>query len=238
MEMKLQKLNEFGLLDGVSYEFNDDGSINWRAMIDPKYLYVNAENFQRRGEKAPSSVEGLADKDLIIMLGGLKELASLRKYTSVSYRPIVASNEYAAVVCKIRWVGNFETDMQPVWFEDCAGANLYNVGELVQSYLLEMATNRAFARCIRNFLKINIVSKEELPPSKRKPTQNGLPNVAPAQILAKLMKEKGRTFKDVKEKLVAEGNRGFEDYSDWADIPGDLAFQLVNRFKNLKEVYK
>lgn len=226
--------NESGLLNSVHYKFTEDDYVDWRAMVNSKYLYVNKEAFQRRKETVPESIEGLKDADLIIGLGGLKELAACRGFTSVSYRPITAQNDYAAVVCKIDWIGNYETNMVPISFEDCACANNSNVGEMVQTYLLEMATNRAFARCVRNFLKINIVSKEELPPSKQN-RLNGSTNASPSAILANLMKEKGRSFKEVQEKLVAEGDSVFQTYSDWTDVPGDKAFGLIDRFKNLKE---
>ncbi len=229
--------NGAGLLENVEYKFNEDGSINWRSMVDPKFLYVNKENFQKRKEEPPTSIVGVEDKDLVIMLKGLQPLAQIRGYSSVSYRPVCASNEYAGVVCKIDWLGNFETNMQPISYEDCAGANTYNTSEMTQTYLLETATNRAFARCVRNFLKIGIVAREELPPPKQK-FNNGNTKATPTTILAALMKEKGRLFKEVKEKLIAEGDLEFQDFNSWDDIPGDKAFSLIDRFKNLKESKK
>lgn len=229
----LFKRDEFGLLNSVEYKFTEQGGVDWRAMVDAKYLYINKENFQKRKEEVPEKIENVKDSDLVVSLGGLKELAFTRGYTSVSYRPIIAQNDYAGVVCKIDWIGNFETDMRPISFEDCACANTYNTGEMVQSYLLEMSCNRAFARAIRNFLKIFIVSKEELPPPKIK--FNGSNNTSPSVILANLMKEKGRSFKEVQEKLIGEGDTAFQNYSSWSDVPGDKAFSLIDRFKNLKE---
>lgn len=235
MELKLQKRDSNGLIEGVVYKYTEDGSIHWRAMINPKHLYVNAENFQRRGEVVPTSTEGVQDKDLISTLVGLRELADLRGKTSITYRPIVASSEYAAVVCQVAWVGNYETNMEPVVHEDCACATPYTTAELVQGYLLEMACNRALARAIRSFLKIGIVSKEELPPQKKK--MNGsVSKLSPSTVLADYMKGKGRTFEETKKKLVAEGCKEFENYKDWADVPGDMAFNLLERFKNLKDV--
>lgn len=227
------KRNELGLLDSVTYKYNEDDTIDWRSIINPKYLYVNKENFLRRKETVPESIVGVRDSDLISTLGGLKELASLRGYTSVSYRPIVAGNDYAATTCRIEWIGNYETNMIPVSFEDCAGASTYNTSELIQTYLIETATNRAFARTIRNFLKINIVSREELPPPKDF-NKNGSSQLNPGVILGNLMKEKGRTFDDVKEKLLNEGDKSFENYKSFNDVPGDKAFQLIDRFKVLK----
>lgn len=232
------KRNSAGLLENVEYKFNEDNSINWRSMVDPKFLYVNKENFQKRKEEAPSSIVGVEDKDLVIMLKGLQPLAQKRGYSSVSFRPVCAGNDYAGVVCRIEWLGNYETNMQPISYEDCAGANTYNTSEMTQTYLLEIASNRAFVRCVRNFLKIGIVAKEELPPPKYKFSNNGNTQATPTAILAELMKEKGRVFKEVKEKLLAEGDSEFQNFNDWNDIPGDKAFSLIDRFKNLKESKK
>ena len=231
------KRNELGLLDGFEYKYHPDGLIAWRSIVDPKYLYPNRDNFIKRKEEVPTSIENLKDSDLVLALGGIKELSSIRGFTSVTYRPIVAGVDYAAVTCQIQWIGNYETDMIPVTFEECGSASIYNTSELVQSYLLEIACNRAYCRCVRNFLKINIVSDKELPPAK-KPISKTNGKIDPANVLATLMKEKGRLFKEVKEKLLAEGDLEFQDFNDWNDIPGDKAFSLIDRFKNLKESRK
>ena len=225
--------DSLGLVKGVEYKFTDRQEINWRAMVDSKYLYVNKENFIRRKESIPETTEGVKDSDLIIMLAGLRELSFLRGFTSITYRPIIATNEYAATVCKIDWIGNFETNFQPITYEDMACASLLNVGEMVSSYLIEVSANRAFCRAVRNFLKIFIVSKEELPPAKSMKANNSN-NAEPAKVLADLMKEKGKNFEETMSKLVAEGYAEFSSYKNWSEIPGDKAFQLVDRFKNLK----
>ena len=42
------KRNELGLLEGVKYEYNEDGSIDWRAMVEPEHLYPNNGWFELR----------------------------------------------------------------------------------------------------------------------------------------------------------------------------------------------
>lgn len=226
------KRDESGLLPNINYQYNEDGSINWRAMVDSKYLYVNKEAFTRRNEPIPTSVEGLKDSELIISLQGLKCLAALRGFKSVTYRPVTAGTEYSGVICRIDWIGNFETNMEVVAFEDGAGASLMNTSEMIQTYLLETACNRAFARAIRNFLRIGIVSKEELPPAEKPKAATN--KISPSSLLSDLMKEKSKTFADVKEKLIKEGKSVWSKYNDWKDIPPDEAFQLIERFKNLR----
>ena len=65
------KRNEFGLLEGVNYEYNEDGSVNWRAMIAPEHLYPNKGWFEMRNQPMPQSIEGLTDNQLLIKLSGI-----------------------------------------------------------------------------------------------------------------------------------------------------------------------
>ena len=76
---------ENGLLTNVEYIFNEDGTVNWRGMVKDEFLYPNHDFFNRKGKDSPSSVEGLEDRQLLIMLGGIKELAQLRGFTSITF---------------------------------------------------------------------------------------------------------------------------------------------------------
>src|SRR6188768_735933 len=96
--------NEYGLLSHVNYVFNEDGTVNWRKMIKPEFLAVNKEAFERRNQIPPTSIEGLEDKDLIMLLGGIKELAKIRGYNLVSHFPISVSDHYVAVRTMISWI--------------------------------------------------------------------------------------------------------------------------------------
>ena len=79
------KRNDDGLLGNVEYVFDEDGSINWRGMIKDEFLYPNKGWFDARNKPTPSSNEGLEDKQLLIMLGGIKEIAKMRRYSSVDF---------------------------------------------------------------------------------------------------------------------------------------------------------
>ena len=158
------KRNEAGLLEGVDYTFNDDGSVDWRAMIDPKHLYPNKGWFESRGEPMPRSPEGLADNQLLIKLSGIKELAKLRGFDAVTYDVIKCEKDHVAVKCRIHWVPNFESGTyyslkqgdddyfnSRVSFEDIANATTENTSNFAQKFLETIAANRAFVRCVRNF---------------------------------------------------------------------------------------
>jgi len=71
-----------GLINEKEYKFTSEGFVDWRAMIDPQFLYPNKDYFELRKQPMPTSIEGLDDKQLLIMLGGIKELARLRSACS------------------------------------------------------------------------------------------------------------------------------------------------------------
>ena len=60
-----------GLLKSVEYEYNEDSSVNWRAMVDPKHLFPNKSWFEVRNKPTPKSIEGLQDNQLLIKVGFL-----------------------------------------------------------------------------------------------------------------------------------------------------------------------
>ena len=149
---KLFNRNEYGLLEdpSIPYEFNEDGSVDWRKMIKPEYLVANKQNTDE------TDISKLDDRDLLILLGGIKELAQVRGYHSVQHKVITAAPDYVCVVCSIKWIGNYETGGESVTFEAIADTHPDNTTSFTRSYLSAMAENRAFVRCVRNFLKINI----------------------------------------------------------------------------------
>ena len=88
------KRDVHGLLENVDYKFNDDGSVDWRSMIKPEFLYPNKDWFEARKMDVPTTIEGLKDNQLLVMLGGIKELAKLRGYTSINYDITNVTEEY------------------------------------------------------------------------------------------------------------------------------------------------
>jgi hypothetical protein len=79
-----------------------------------------------------------------------------------------ANDQKAYATCEIEFIGNFETDMQPVIWSDGAGAHFLSVSGSFQLHLEAMAVNRAFARCVRTFLNVPIYGKDEFDPEANK----------------------------------------------------------------------
>ena len=55
----LYSRDENGLLNNVQYDFNEDGSVNWRSMIKDEHLFPNKSWFDLRKKDIPRSIEGL-----------------------------------------------------------------------------------------------------------------------------------------------------------------------------------
>lgn len=224
--------NKYGLVEdeSISYVFNNDNSINWRAMVKPQYLVPN------RQKTSETDVSKLEDKDLLILLGGIKELAQIRGFTDVSYNVVSASENYFATSCRITWIPNYETGGRTVTFEALADATTNNTKNFARFFLAAIAENRAFVRCVRNFLKINIVGQEELGDAKileeSQPSQEN--PTSPHVLLEKIMKEKNINFDQLKAKLIKEKIENAENFTSINDIPKVKIFELVERLKNKK----
>jgi len=215
------KRDENGLLlkPSVPYQFNEDGSINWRAMIRQEYLVPNKERTKQ------TDVSKLEDKDLIILLGGIKELAQIRGFTNVNYSLTCPTPDYVASVCSINFIGNYETGGQNIEFSAIGDASPFNTKDFAKNYLGPIAENRSFCRCVRNFLKINIVAQEELGKSKEE-EKNAFD---PVYLLDKVMKEKNVSFSTIKNRLVKENYPNATEITSIGEIPKIKIFELVDR---------
>ncbi len=242
--MAQYKRNELGLLEGVNYEYNEDGTVNWRAMIAAEHLYPNKGWFEMRNQPMPQSIEGLADNQLLIKLSGIKELAKLRGFNRVHYEVIKCEIDHVSVKCEINWIPNFEnpkeeSDFLPpsTSFEDLANATVHNTSSFAQKFLETIAANRAFVRCVRNFLNVHIVGADEID------TSNGTPpakiqadnkeKFTPLNILMQkigLGEEDFATFKDILRGLWKSGqykNEDAADWESWRDIPKKEIMKLL-----------
>ena len=229
------KRNEDGLLSNppVDYVFNEDGSVNWRKMVRTEFLVANKQRTQQ------TDVSQLEDRDLLILLGGIKELAQIRGFTDVCYTVHTASQEYFSTTCTIEWVPNYETDNKVVSFSALADAHQDNTYSFASNFLAATAENRAFVRCVRNFLKINIVGQEEMGGGKQVFSQTTAKASAPktdsdpTSLLQKVMDYKGVSFDMVKTRLLDEDFPKADSFESTKDIPKTKTFELIARLKKI-----
>lgn len=229
--------NKHGLLDGIEYIFNDDGLIDWRKMVNPKNLVPNRQYTNE------TDISKLKDNQLLILLAGIKELAQIRGYTKVEYDTVSPSADYVVATCKITWTPNYETENNEVVFSAIGDASPNNTVGFGQLFLAACAENRAFVRCVRNFLKIHIVGQEEIVSNSagvrqasnvsQSPNSSDNAKPDPKFLLTQTMKEKGLSFEDIKKKLLAEKYEGAEDMESANDVPNVKIFELIQRMKKL-----
>jgi len=238
VEANVEKLsrNARGLLKSppVDYVFNEDGSVNWRKMVRKEYLVPNK---QKTNE---TDVSLLEDRDLLILLGGIKELAQIRGFNSVSYEVVAATQEYFATSCIISWRPNYETDDKSVIFTALADAHIDNTYSFASNFLAATAENRAFVRCVRNFLRINVVGQEEMGGGSTKSSAASYKKATtskagsnPSQLLEKIMESKNVSFNNLKSKLIQEDFAGATEMGSVEDIPKSKTFELIGRLKKI-----
>jgi len=239
-ELKLSKRDENGLLIGVDYKFTPEGNVSWIDMIKEEDLYVSKENEEKvQKQYGKSSKEigltNLEKKYVFITLAGIRRLANLRGFNSIinKVKNVHFDERYnlttgCTVTCGIMWIRNFETNNQEVYTTSVAGASLSNVDKFVEKYVETIAENRAFCRAVRNFLNINIVSKEEVGPSgdvqkeEINTVSSGI-SLSPSNILTQRLKEENWTFAQLQKAMVTRHAAKFSSKpAEWTkaeDIP-------------------
>jgi hypothetical protein len=225
-----------GLLENIDYTFNQDNTINWRAMINKDYLVPNRDAFRNQKDINLKEIDvlSLTDNQLLILLAGIKELAQIRGYKNVSYDVIQAQPDYVAVKCTIDWIPNYETNMEPVSFSALADAHLDNTKDFAKNFLMAIAENRAFIRAVRSFLKINIVGNDEMGKTTHIDTEveSNTTITQPVALLEKTMEEYNISFEQIKERAVQKKMDGAENWSQIKDISPLNMFTIISGIKN------
>lgn len=224
---------ENGLIEGLEYQYDEvSGRINWFKMIPEEYLYLNQDkkaSLEKRLGKPFSeiSISEVRDTDLVITLQGIRWLLDVRGYEDLNIKLDVANENYAAATCHIRFLPNKEEVVSQT-YTSCACAHFGNTKSFYKNYLVEAASNRAMCRAVRGFLKINVVSKEELSDNPLE-TQEDNKKVSfdPKNILSDIMKSKNLSL----AQLNTEFNTSEAKWSSVNDIPKLVVFKIIGKFK-------
>ncbi len=247
--------NDWGLINNFPYKFNDDGSINYKSLINPKYIVLNKErraqiettysrNFDelqleiQEGKTDPNDIQ---DGHKLILLAGIKELAKLRGYNQVSYHNNVTGPEYVAVNCEIQWIPNYETNNKEVRFSSLADAHLGNVSSFAVKFLNSIAENRAFVRAVRNFLNIHVVGFDELGAANpieenQSAAESTFSATDPRFLLEKSFNELNSEFKVswVNFAKYLEEKKEMDGATAWKtvkDVPKERAYDVIGLVK-------
>lgn len=228
--------DENGLLSHVEYFFKEDSSINWRAMVKPEHTVLNLQykpeieqKYQKRVEDI--KVNEVEDKFLLILLAGFKELAYIRGYNSVTYDVVKADRDFVAAKCRIVWTPNFETNGKELVFESLADANSDTTSGFASKYLMAIAENRAFVRCVRNSLGVHIVGADEIGPRANSGGSNKSYGPSePKGVLQSLLDQKNISFDKFKNWAEAH-NPDAKNWSGIQDVPSFEVFSLLEKIK-------
>jgi hypothetical protein len=225
-----------GLLECADYIFNQDNTINWRAMINKDHLVPNRDAFKNQKDINLKEVDisTLPDNQLLILLAGIKELAQIRGYKNVSYDVIQAQPDYVAVKCTIEWFPNYETNMESVSFSALADAHLDNTKDFAKNFLMAIAENRAFIRAVRSFLKINIVGNDEMGKTTHIDTEieSNISVTQPIALLQKTMEEHSISFDQIKERAIQKKMSGADTWKEINDISPLCMFTIISGIKS------
>lgn len=167
-----------GLIEGLRYVYDENGKINWKALVDPKFLYIareHEEKVMKEQGKPLAEVDLLLVRDdwLRIRVGGLNQLAHMRGVRSCRYPHVETREGHATVSCEITFIGNSESGMEPETWSGIASASIRSVDKHFIPYLETFAENRAFSRCVKRALQINILSDIEVGGEGKKAAEGG-----------------------------------------------------------------
>lgn len=233
---------ENNLAEGVDYKYKPDGSIDWRAMLNPKYLVVNRQHIPTLEKKFGCKLDlipkdQIEDRYLLVLLQGWKDLASLRGYYSV-IPDLVFSNDYkASCQVTIDWFGIPDTGGARISFGWVGSASRDSTMGFGSLYLETVANNRAFSLAVRNFLGVEIVGFDEIGTKvTEEPSSSDAPNIGtPQAALAKAVGEINLSFNDfrtrVSEKHLSKITGKPENWQSFTDVETTDAIKLLGIIK-------
>lgn len=198
------------------YPRKPDGSINWRALVQPQHVYVKKGDEPKVATAlgvTPQDIKDgkydttrVEDKYLVIRKAGLIELARIRGYYSALPEVKHSSRDYVVVQTHIHWK---EFDGQDEVSTGGVGeATPENTSQFMRAYLAAAAENRAFSRAVRQFLNIDIVSHEELGSNGVEPEADSGSSMStswqPQDVLQKKVEEAKSSFEKMKAAAITK----------------------------------
>lgn len=253
MSIPFERLPD-GTVKGITYHFTSDGRIDWRRMVEPRFLFV-ADRFKDRvcAEQGKTlgevDVTKVRDEWLRIRVAGLNEVAQLRGIMSVEYPIVHVTDSSVTATCIIEFLPTFESGDMPFTMSAIASANLHSVDHDFTPYLATFAENRAFSRCVKRALRINILSDVEIDKTGNggelsTPAATEAPSPTPTghepqHLLEQRCAQKSVTFEAVKTTALTTQNAWVSLPSEWTSFesiqPLDALFILDKMAKRDEE---
>lgn len=152
---------------GREYHYTAEGLIDWKAEVDPRFLYIprelEAKVVQLTGKPlAEVDLKALPENLVRIKIGGLNQLAHLRGVRSCTYPILQTRESFAAAVCELELIPNIESDMMPEVWSAMASASPLSMDLKMRPYMETFAENRSFGRAVKRALQINWLTDIEI----------------------------------------------------------------------------
>lgn len=225
------------LIKGINYEYDEYGFVKWRNLIKSEHIVLNKAAFAKDGdditaltkEETEEKKLTVSEDKLLIKLAGFRDLCNLRGFISIL--PSISYKDSQSVICEttIEWLPNFETGFNIVKTRGIASASPASVAPTYVPFLEAIASNRAFVRAVREFLRIFTVCEEEM-------NMNEIVEVSsvlrPSKYLSKICKEKSISFDTLLSYLEANGLSISESMDCFEKIPDKIATTALELIKN------
>lgn len=230
---------------GIDYSFlkpSEETKFKWRDCIDPSFLYINERYYTSRNKDIPQSVAEAEDDGVIVRLIGLRDLARRHGYKSISYRAFPCESGESVIGCRIDWSPSSYNGNREVATEGIASVNRDNIFGAGIRFKEANASNRAFARAVREYFCIFSVCEDELDkPDYTKGGEQNVPQVVkPSNQRSNKVLERSvstyldfDTFFEFKERFLKQKVQGGsleEDvlmYESYEEIPTELCKKLT-----------
>lgn len=229
--------NEDGLLISLEHQYNEDGSVNWEAMIPSEYFYANKDKFPEGTNTRDLNMDDLRPDQKIINLAGIHWAYKAAGGLGYKFTIGAAYPEFASVSCDITWRGTYESDMKEITSSGVGEAHSFNNIEPFKYLVSILSMNKAFSRAVRDRCGIKSYATDELrgeKGDKENPSTNS--NIepkgsSPNDHLEFVAASAGHTFEKVKNHyLKVEPDSNKKDlatkWESYKDIPPLICLEI------------
>lgn len=225
-------------------------NVKWRDLVNESHLYINEVYYNKRGLPIPEDVSSAEDDGVIVRLTGLRDLARRHGFKSVNYRPLLLNDENCVMCCSITWEPTAYNNYREVVTEGIASGNKENLFGFAFKFKEANASNRAFARAVRDYFCIFSACEAELDESEaaKIAKSENAPSVSVRSLRSNNLLKKTvqkvldyDTFEEFKQKYIRVNlerlslDQSIQACTDYEDLTSEDCKLLIAELKKLKK---
>ena len=168
--------------DSVAFPMNY-GLAALRSKIPEHFFYLNEQRLTEDGYDAEKlKISEAKEEYLFIKLAGLRFLARILGVVETAIKTDFVSSSRVVASCRITVKTPYGEREE---FTDIAGASVDNTKGVFAYHLEAIAANRAFARTVKNYFGLNILSDAEIETQKPQPKDESVKDTAQETVTTK-----------------------------------------------------